>query len=267
MRALQITRSQLVKVGLATGFGSVALGTAVMLAAWAGVQDGADQERNGIEATPLDPPLLRGMEEGSDAEESVEGAEEEDAAAEEGVATDGVAPGEDAPLDPFADGEEEVDPFAPAVDPFAIIEEGPTWPRGDAVMLRALDKITARFRDIEVAIDEPLRFGTLEIVARACSKRPPEETPETTAFLEIFDFGVAGYQDEPASVKDKEKLFSGWMFASSPALNPLEHSIYDVWVIDCRIAAPGTGAAEPAPETAAPIGTDVATGADIPDNE
>ena len=89
--------------------------------------------------------------------------------------------------------------------------------------------MTARIFTIEAPIDQAVRFGTLEITARHCRKRPPEEPPEITAFLEIRDIK----RDQPAAA-----LFIGWMFASSPALSALEHPVYDVWVIDCRISAP-----------------------------
>ena len=69
------------------------------------------------------------------------------------------------------------------------------------------------------------RFGSLEIVARRCRKTPPEEPPESAAFLEIVDVRP----DSPAV-----PLFTGWMFASSPAVSALEHPVYDVWVIDCK---------------------------------
>ncbi len=95
-------------------------------------------------------------------------------------------------------------------------------------LLQGLDKITARISTFEAPIGEPVRFGSLEIVARACDKRPPEEPPESAAFLEITDF-------RPDS--DAVKLFTGWMFASSPALSAVEHPVYDVWVIDCRKAS------------------------------
>lgn len=95
-------------------------------------------------------------------------------------------------------------------------------------MLRGLDKITARITTFDAPVGEPVRFGTLEIVARTCAKRPPEEPPETTAFLEIAEI-KPGEQSAP--------LFTGWMFASSPALSALEHPVYDVWVIDCKIAS------------------------------
>ncbi len=103
-------------------------------------------------------------------------------------------------------------------------------PRDQIVTLRGVDKITARVTDIRAPMNKPLRFGSLEITPRTCSKRPPEETPEVTAFLEISDIKADG---------TKKKLFSGWMFASSPALSALEHPVYDVWVIDCNAIAPG----------------------------
>lgn len=137
-----------------------------------------------------------------------------------------------------------------------------------SVKIRALDKITARYKDIEVKIGDPVKFGSLEIVPRYCDKRPPEEFPETTAFLEIFDRDFARARSQASvvardiDVKRKPaeaetapsagrigaaageetvsgRIFSGWMFASSPALNPLEHPVYDVWVIDCRTVAVG----------------------------
>jgi hypothetical protein len=103
-------------------------------------------------------------------------------------------------------------------------------PKDQIVTLRGVDKITAKVTDMKAPMNKPLRFGSLEITPRTCSKRPPEETPEVTAFLEISDVKADG---------EKAKLFSGWMFASSPALSALEHPVYDVWVIDCNAIAPG----------------------------
>ena len=96
---------------------------------------------------------------------------------------------------------------------------------GDTVVLQGLDKVTARVWTFDARIGEPIRFGTLEIIPRFCARTPPEEPPESKAFLEIYE------------VRDGQKgdgLFQGWMFASSPALNALEHPVYDVWVIDCK---------------------------------
>lgn len=98
-----------------------------------------------------------------------------------------------------------------------------------AVVLRGLDKITTRITTFDAPIDATVPFGTLRITPRVCNKRPPEETPEVAAFLEIVDQRPGETEQIP--------LFSGWMFASSPALSALEHPVYDVWVIDCRTAS------------------------------
>lgn len=99
--------------------------------------------------------------------------------------------------------------------------------------LRGLDKISGQARDFVAPLNRPVMFGSLSIVVRACEQRPPEETPpETSAYLTIT-------QGHSASAKATEapggsvEVFSGWMFASSPGLNALEHPTYDVWVISC----------------------------------
>lgn len=98
----------------------------------------------------------------------------------------------------------------------------------DIAVLQGLNKITARVSTIEAPINEVVRFGTLDITVRRCSKRPPEETPESTAYLEIR---------ERRSGERPVDLFAGWMFASSPAASSMEHPVYDVWVIDCKNAS------------------------------
>ena len=110
-------------------------------------------------------------------------------------------------------------------------DEPPPDPIPDAAgisriaVLRGLDKITARVRDVEFPVGVPVMFESFEITVQACSKRPPEETPETTAFVQITEHHYDG---------SLERVFSGWMFASTPGLNPVEHPVYDVWLIDCR---------------------------------
>jgi hypothetical protein len=97
-------------------------------------------------------------------------------------------------------------------------------PHGTAV-LQTLDKVTARVSTIDVGVERTVRFGTLLIKVQKCDKRPPEETPESTVFLEI---------SEQRPGESPVLTFAGWMFSSSPALNALEHPVYDVWVIDCK---------------------------------
>jgi hypothetical protein len=92
-------------------------------------------------------------------------------------------------------------------------------------LLQGLDKITARVSKFEAPVGTPVRFGTLSIRVRDCEKNPPEDPPESAAFLEI---------DELRPGEVNLRVFSGWMFASSPALSALEHPVYDVNVLDCR---------------------------------
>jgi hypothetical protein len=98
----------------------------------------------------------------------------------------------------------------------------------DEAKLQGLDKITARVSTIEAPVGQPVAFGALEITVRACDKRPPEEPPESAAYVEIVERKV---NEEPKTV------FSGWMFASSPAVSALEHPVYDIWVLDCISAS------------------------------
>jgi hypothetical protein len=95
---------------------------------------------------------------------------------------------------------------------------------GDGVVLQGLDKVSARITTLNAPLNSAVRFGTLEITALRCTKAPPEEPPESAAFLVIREI-----RPEQSPVE----LFRGWMMASSPALSALEHPVYDVWVKDC----------------------------------
>ena len=116
----------------------------------------------------------------------------------------------------------------------AMLTVLPTFALGETIpeqvaLLQGLDKITARVSKFEAPVGTPVRFGTLSIRVRDCEKNPPEETPENAAFVEI---------DETRPGEDKtRRLFSGWMFASSPALSALEHPVYDVNLLECKAAS------------------------------
>lgn len=114
-----------------------------------------------------------------------------------------------------------------------------------AVELRGLDKMTGRATNIVAPMNKPVNFATLTITARTCYSTPPTEPPETMAFLEITD--------KRPDEKPK-KVFSGWMFASTPSINGMEHPLYDVWVIHCRTNEPGVVASvSPAKTEAKPV--------------
>ena len=121
------------------------------------------------------------------------------------------------------------------------------WIDGNRLVLQTLDKVTARIQTVDAVIGEPVRFGTLEITPHYCAFRPPELPPDHSAFLEIKDIALNAGRSESQkdtsqnSIKDIasdslnpfQTVFSGWMFASSPALSGLEHAVYDVTLLNC----------------------------------
>lgn len=130
-------------------------------------------------------------------------------------------------------------PLAEPVPDGPTIEDAVPGPDGirRAVVMQGLDKITGRTTEFIAPLGVPVSFYKLTVTARACNQRPPEETPETSVYLDVLENSLDGRV---------EQLFSGWMFASSPALSALEHPVYDVWVVSCKTNEPGK---EEAPTT------------------
>jgi|GEM_PF-6158851 hypothetical protein len=106
-------------------------------------------------------------------------------------------------------------------------EERIDLPEGLYAQLRVLDKVTARTNTVNIYLDRPLTVGRLEITMRYCKSSPPEDPPETNVFLEIDE-------DKEGIV---ERIFTGWMFASSPGIHALEHPVFDVWPIICKTSS------------------------------
>ena len=105
-----------------------------------------------------------------------------------------------------------------------------SWIESQTAELQLLDKITARISTKSVPVGGGTKFGTLELSVHYCVYRPPEEPPENAAFIIIFDNGYA--KEKPKKAQKAE--FSGWMFASSPAISGLEHPVYDVTLLSCH---------------------------------
>lgn len=91
-----------------------------------------------------------------------------------------------------------------------------------------LDKITGRITVFDVYIDETVQFGSLQLTPRACYTRPSQEAQSDTAFIQV---------DEVSLQATMTRVFSGWMFADSPALNAIDNAVYDVWLVDCKQAS------------------------------
>lgn len=123
----------------------------------------------------------------------------------------------------------------------AATAQAATFEPYKTAVLRGVDKITGRVAVIEAEAGATVRFGTLFITAHTCQKTPAIETPEASAFLDI--------DEVKAGASVPQRWYSGWMFASSPALSPLQHPVYDIWVVDCKYRVGGEEAA-PAEETA-----------------
>ena len=89
-----------------------------------------------------------------------------------------------------------------------------------------LDKITGRITTFDVYMNETVQFGALQITPRVCYTRPPTETQQrTSVFIEVDQVSLQG------SLK---RIFDGWMFADSPALNAIDNAVYDIWLLDCK---------------------------------
>ncbi|QEL21901.1 DUF2155 domain-containing protein [Bosea sp. F3-2] len=97
--------------------------------------------------------------------------------------------------------------------------------RNPTAVFAGLDKITGRIISFEVAVDETVQFGALQLTPRVCWTRPPTEAPQTDAFVEV---------DEVTFKNEYRRIFTGWMYAASPGLHGVEHAIYDVWLTDCK---------------------------------
>ncbi|MEM6743693.1 MAG: DUF2155 domain-containing protein, partial [Pseudomonadota bacterium] len=102
----------------------------------------------------------------------------------------------------------------------------PPMREAEAAQLRLLDKMTGLVASLEMRPGETRVAERLELSLRAC--RVPRDNPDgdAAAYLEIRD------------LRDRDPRFSGWMFASSPAISALDHARYDVWVLSCTASAP-----------------------------
>lgn len=110
----------------------------------------------------------------------------------------------------------------------------------------ALDKVTAAVKQLSVQLNQTGEFRTLKITPRACYTRAPTEPPKTSTFVEV---------DEVMFDGKAKRIFTGWMFAESPGLNPLLHPVFDVWLTACSQPQRAPAPAAKGPQTAPGPGT------------
>jgi hypothetical protein len=125
-----------------------------------------------------------------------------------------------------------------------VIAEPPSQKiANQSAMFSGLDKITGRIISFDAAIGETVQFGALQVTPRVCYTRPATETSNTDAFIEVDEVTLQG---------EIKRIFTGWMFASSPGLHAVEHPIYDVWLADCKNPVVAAAPPDAPPASAAP---------------
>ena len=108
--------------------------------------------------------------------------------------------------------------------------------RYDVAVIEALDKVTAESLRFEAAVGRPIRYKSLVFTVKACERSTPEEPIDDSIAYVTVDSQPRPAPGRPALAP--RQTFRGWMYASSPGLHPLEHPVYDAWLITCRAASP-----------------------------
>lgn len=140
---------------------------------------------------------------------------------------------------PAADAQDKPAPPAAPVKP----PEPAKRQRYAIAIMQALDKVTTETMRFEVPVGQPIRYKTLVFTVRACETAASDEVaPETTAYV-IVDTQPKAQAGRPAPAG--RQIYKGWMYASSPGLNPLQHPVYDAWLIACKQSIPVAPPAKP----------------------
>ncbi|HWW26808.1 MAG TPA: DUF2155 domain-containing protein, partial [Caulobacter sp.] len=134
---------------------------------------------------------------------------------------------------------------ASTAKPAATTPDKPAEPlkraRSSVAILQALDKVTTETMRFEAPVGQPIRYKTLIFTVRACeTTAPDEDAPDSVAYVTV--------DTQPKALPGRvapagRQIYKGWMYANSPGLNPLEHPVYDAWLIACKTSAPVAPAA------------------------
>ena len=114
-------------------------------------------------------------------------------------------------------------------------------PRYSVAIIQALDKVTTETMRFEAPVGQPIRYKTLVFTVRACeTTTPDEDAPDQVAYLTV--------DTQPKALPGRvappgRQIYKGWMYANSPGLNPLQHPVYDAWLIACKTSVPAVPAA------------------------
>ena len=96
---------------------------------------------------------------------------------------------------------------------------------GRFVEIKVLDKVSSKTDLLKLEIGKELKFKGLLIKSLKCKNSEFDDDPEITAYIQVKDM----------TNKDNNEvfIFNGWTFSSSPAVNPFDHPVYDVWLKRC----------------------------------
>ena len=93
------------------------------------------------------------------------------------------------------------------------------------IEIKILDKVSSKTNLLKLTIGEEKKFQNLLIKSLKCKNSEFDDNPEITAYIQVQDI----------TNKDNNEvfIFNGWTFSSSPAINPFDHPVYDIWLIKC----------------------------------
>ena len=91
--------------------------------------------------------------------------------------------------------------------------------------IKILDKISSKNTSVNLINGENFKYSDLQIKSIKCKHSEFDDDPEITAYIQVIDLNN--------KKKDEVYVFNGWMFSSSPSINPFDHPVYDIWLIGC----------------------------------
>ena len=96
---------------------------------------------------------------------------------------------------------------------------------GDFIEIKILDKVSSKSNLIKLKIGDEKKFKNLLIKSLKCKNSKFDDNPEITAYIQV--------QDLTKKDNDEVFIFNGWTFSSSPTINPFDHPVYNIWLINC----------------------------------
>ena len=91
--------------------------------------------------------------------------------------------------------------------------------------IKILDKISSKNISVSLINGENFNYSDLQIKSIKCKHSEFDDDPEIIAYVQVRDLSN--------KKNDEVYVFNGWMFSSSPSINPFDHPVYDIWLTGC----------------------------------